>query len=156
MPTQVIYRRPPGGHPCGAATRKPLLACRGQAQTGRPVLPHGIRCRPFSRTDRISHRFDTSTICNASLPKRGGAFGCSTSPATFGIPCFVAIPHWMQNGPGKNIEFDSGAHFDPRIALLRALAKLNQFLSLGLIAGGTGESRVSTAPRHCGSRTILI
>ena len=55
-----------------------------------------------------------------------------------GIPTFVAITHWMQNGR-ENIEFGSGAHFDPRIAVLRALTELNQFLSLGLMGGGTGE-----------------
>ena len=55
-----------------------------------------------------------------------------------GIPTFVAITHWMQNGH-ENIEFGSGAHFDARIALLRALTELNQFLSLGLMGGGTGE-----------------
>jgi bacteriocin biosynthesis cyclodehydratase domain-containing protein len=55
-----------------------------------------------------------------------------------GIPTFVAVTHWMQNGQ-ENIEFGSGAHFDARIALLRALTELNQFLSLGLMGGGTGE-----------------
>jgi ribosomal protein S12 methylthiotransferase accessory factor len=55
-----------------------------------------------------------------------------------GIPSYVAILHWMQNGQ-ENIEFGSGAHFDERIALLRALTELNQFLSIGLMGGGTGE-----------------
>jgi oxazoline/thiazoline synthase len=55
-----------------------------------------------------------------------------------GIPTYVAIVHWMQNGQ-ENIEFGSGAHFDPRIALLRSLTELNQFLSIGLMGGGTGE-----------------
>src|SRR3989440_5945243 len=55
-----------------------------------------------------------------------------------GIPAYVAILHWMQNGK-ENIEFGSGAHFDPRIALLRTLTELNQFLSIGLMGGGTGE-----------------
>jgi len=54
------------------------------------------------------------------------------------IPTFVAITHWMQNG-AENIQFGSGAHFDVRIALLRALTELNQFLSIGLMGGGTGE-----------------
>jgi oxazoline/thiazoline synthase len=54
------------------------------------------------------------------------------------IPTFVAITHWTQNGK-ENIEFGSGAHFDARIALLRALTELNQFLSIGLMGGGTGE-----------------
>jgi len=55
-----------------------------------------------------------------------------------GVPAYVAILHWMQNGH-ENIEFGSGAHFDSRIALLRALTELNQFLSIGLMGGGTGE-----------------
>jgi oxazoline/thiazoline synthase len=55
-----------------------------------------------------------------------------------GIPTFVAISHWMQNSQ-ENIEFGSGAHFDSRIALLRALTELTQFLSIGLMGGGTGE-----------------
>jgi len=55
-----------------------------------------------------------------------------------GVPTYVAILHWMQNGH-ENIEFGSGAHFDSRIALLRALTELNQFLSIGLMGGGTGE-----------------
>ena len=46
--------------------------------------------------------------------------------------------HWMQNGQ-ENIEFGSGAHFDPRIALLRALTELSQFLAIGLMGGGSGE-----------------
>jgi ribosomal protein S12 methylthiotransferase accessory factor len=54
------------------------------------------------------------------------------------IPTFVAILHWMQNGH-ENIELGSGAHFDARIALLRALTELNQFLSIGLMGGATGE-----------------
>ena len=55
-----------------------------------------------------------------------------------GVPTYVAILHWMQNGQ-ENIEFGSGAHFDKRIALLRALTELNQFLSIGLMGGGSGE-----------------
>lgn len=54
------------------------------------------------------------------------------------VPTYVAIVHWMQNGQ-ENIEFGSGSHFDPRIALLRSLTELNQFLSIGLMGGGSGE-----------------
>jgi bacteriocin biosynthesis cyclodehydratase domain-containing protein len=54
------------------------------------------------------------------------------------IPTYVAISHWISNGK-ENIEFGSGAHFDARIALLRALTELNQFLSIGLMGGGSGE-----------------
>jgi oxazoline/thiazoline synthase len=55
-----------------------------------------------------------------------------------GVPTYVAILHWMQNGQ-ENIEFGSGAHFDKRVALLRTLTELNQFLSIGFMEGGTGE-----------------
>jgi oxazoline/thiazoline synthase len=55
-----------------------------------------------------------------------------------GVPTFVAIMHWMQDGH-ENIEFGSGAHFDPRVALLRAMTELSQFLAIGLMGGGSGE-----------------
>jgi ribosomal protein S12 methylthiotransferase accessory factor len=55
-----------------------------------------------------------------------------------GVPTYVAVLHWMQNGK-ENIEFGSGSHFDSRIAMLRSLTELNQFLSIGLMNGGSGE-----------------
>jgi ribosomal protein S12 methylthiotransferase accessory factor len=55
-----------------------------------------------------------------------------------GVPAYVAIMHWMKDGR-ENIEFGSGAHFDRRIALLRSLTELSQFLSIGLMGGGSGE-----------------
>jgi bacteriocin biosynthesis cyclodehydratase domain-containing protein len=55
-----------------------------------------------------------------------------------GVPSYVAIMHWMKDGR-ENIEFGSGAHFDPRIALLRALTELSQFLSIGFMGGRGGE-----------------
>lgn len=47
-----------------------------------------------------------------------------------GVPTYVAIMHWIEDGK-ENIEFGSGAHFDKRIALLRSLTELSQFLSIG-------------------------
>jgi ribosomal protein S12 methylthiotransferase accessory factor len=55
-----------------------------------------------------------------------------------GVPTYVAIMHWMKDGQ-ENIEFGSGAHFDRRIALLRSLTELSQFLSIGLMGGGSGD-----------------
>jgi oxazoline/thiazoline synthase len=51
-----------------------------------------------------------------------------------GIPSYVALSHAMENSQDI-IEFGSGSHFDARIAALRSLTELNQFLSLGLAAG---------------------
>jgi thiazole/oxazole-forming peptide maturase SagD family component len=65
------------------------------------------------------------------------------------IPSFVAVTHWTENAE-ELVEFGSGAHFDARIALLRAMTELNQFLSIGLMGGrnphpsgpcSNGESR---------------
>jgi len=55
-----------------------------------------------------------------------------------GIPTYVAIMHWMENGH-EHIEFGSGAHFDRRIALLRSLTELTQFLSVSMMGGASGE-----------------
>ena len=55
-----------------------------------------------------------------------------------GIPSYVAVMHWMQNGH-ENIEFGSGSHFDRRIALLRSLTELTQFMSIGMMDCGSGE-----------------
>jgi ribosomal protein S12 methylthiotransferase accessory factor len=44
----------------------------------------------------------------------------------------------MNNGQ-ENIEFGSGAHFDARIALLRAVTELNQFLSIDVVSGGSRD-----------------
>jgi ribosomal protein S12 methylthiotransferase accessory factor len=54
------------------------------------------------------------------------------------IPTYVAIMHWMQDGH-ENIEFGSGAHFDRRIALLRSLTELTQFMAIGMMGGASGE-----------------
>jgi ribosomal protein S12 methylthiotransferase accessory factor len=48
------------------------------------------------------------------------------------IPTFVAVSHWV-SGSEEQLEFGSGAHFDPRIAVLRALTELNQFMSIGIM-----------------------
>lgn len=56
-----------------------------------------------------------------------------------GIPTYVAIMHWMQNGH-EHIEFGSGAHFDRRIALLRSLTELTQFMSVSMMGGASGEN----------------
>jgi oxazoline/thiazoline synthase len=85
-------------------------------------------------------RFDDSYVrdLQAQLADAGRRLWVLDVTSDLGIPTFVAILHWMQNGQ-ENIEFGSGAHFDPRIALLRTLTELNQFLSIGLMGGGSGE-----------------
>ncbi len=85
-------------------------------------------------------QFDDSYIrdLQAQLSQDGRRLWVLDVTTDLGIPTFVAITHWEKDGK-ENIEFGSGAHFDPRIALLRALTELNQFLAIGLMNGGTGE-----------------
>jgi oxazoline/thiazoline synthase len=85
-------------------------------------------------------QFDDSYVrdLQTQLAETGRRLWVLDVTSDLGIPTFVAVTHWMQNGQ-ENIEFGSGAHFDPRIALLRALTELNQFLSIGLMGGGSGE-----------------
>ena len=49
-----------------------------------------------------------------------------------GIPSFAAMSHSTENAKDF-VEFGSGSHFDARIAMLRALTELNQFLAIGLM-----------------------
>jgi oxazoline/thiazoline synthase len=85
-------------------------------------------------------QFDDSYIrdLQTQLAESGRRLWVLDIASDLAIPAFVAVTHWTQNGR-ENIEFCSGAHFDARIALLRAVTELNQFLSIGLMGGGTGE-----------------
>jgi ribosomal protein S12 methylthiotransferase accessory factor len=60
-----------------------------------------------------------------------------------GVPTYVAMMHWMQDGK-EHMEFGSGSHFDRRIALLRSLTELSQFLTIGTMAGGGARGDQST------------
>jgi ribosomal protein S12 methylthiotransferase accessory factor len=73
----------------------------------------------------------------------------------FGIPSFVAIAHWEAEGR-DNIEFGSGSHFDARIAVLRALTELNQFLAIGLVGGRKSDTLDSIAPLRLDDHPYLI
>src|SRR5262249_1715467 len=52
-----------------------------------------------------------------------------------GIPSYLAVSHWVEDGR-EYIEFGSGAHFDARIAMLRTLTELNQFMSMMQMGDG--------------------
>jgi oxazoline/thiazoline synthase len=92
------------------------------------------------RTEVDLGQFDDSYVrdLKMQLEDTGRRLWVVDVTSDLGVPTYVAIVHWMQNGQ-ENIEFGSGAHFDPRIAVLRSLTELNQFLSIGLMGGGTGE-----------------
>jgi oxazoline/thiazoline synthase len=97
----------------------------------------------YNRSQRAAvdlSQFDDSYVrdLHSQLADAGRKLWVLDVTSDLGVPTYVAILHWMQNGQ-ENIEFGSGAHFDKRIALLRTLTELNQFLSIGLMDGGSGE-----------------
>ena len=97
----------------------------------------------YNRVQRAEvdlRQFDDSYVrdLQAQLAQTGRRLWVLDVTSDLGVPTFVAVTHWMNNGQ-ENIEFGSGAHFDPRIAVLRALTELNQFLSIGLMGGGKGD-----------------
>ena len=94
----------------------------------------------LQRAELDLSQFDDSYVqdLRAQLGDQGRKLWVLDITSDLGVPTYVAILHWMQNGH-ENIEFGSGAHFDSRIALLRTLTELNQFLSIGLMNGGSGE-----------------
>ena len=85
-------------------------------------------------------QFDDSYVrdLRTQLAEDGRKLWVLDITSDLGIPSFVALAHWVKDGR-ENVEFGSGAHFDARIALLRALTELNQFLSIGLMGDGDGN-----------------
>lgn len=54
------------------------------------------------------------------------------------IPAVVAMCHWQDQGK-EHIRLGAGAHFEPRIAALRAFTELNQRLAIDVIAARAGK-----------------
>ncbi len=115
----------------------------------------------YNRSQRAEldlDQFDDSYVrdLRSQLAETGRRLWVLDVTSDLGVPTYVAILHWMQNGQ-ENIEFGSGAHFDRRIALLRTLTELNQFLSIGLMGGGTGEksSLDGVNPLHLADHPFL-
>ena len=79
-------------------------------------------------------RFDDPYIrdLKIQLAETGRRIWLLDITSDLGIPTFVTVAHWMEDGQ-EFVDFGSGAHFDARIAALRAMTELNQFLSIGLM-----------------------
>jgi ribosomal protein S12 methylthiotransferase accessory factor len=94
----------------------------------------------LQRTEVDLGQVDDSYIrdLRTQLAENGRRLWVLDITSDLGIPSYVALAHWTDNGQ-DNVEFGSGAHFDARIALLRAITELNQFLSIGLMGGGEGN-----------------
>jgi bacteriocin biosynthesis cyclodehydratase domain-containing protein len=89
--------------------------------------------RPTVNLDRFNDSYVRDL--EIQLAESGKRLWVLDITSDLGIPSFVAITHWEKDG-SEYIEFGSGAHFDARIAMLRTLTELNQFLSIEIMAGG--------------------
>jgi oxazoline/thiazoline synthase len=102
----------------------------------------------LQRSELDLSRFDDPYVrdLKAQLAETGRRLWVLDITSDLGIPSFVALSHAVQDGHDF-VEYGSGAHFDPRIALLRALTEVNQFLSIGLMgARNAGPSRQDGTP----------
>ena len=119
-------------------SRKPSSRVSSNWWNEMPTRSGGtIDCNGRKSTSPIS-TIPMFAICKASSPKPDGGFGCSTSPAISAFP-----PMWRYCTGCKTdrkISSSVPARISiNRIAMLRTLTELNQFLSIGLMGGGTGE-----------------
>jgi ribosomal protein S12 methylthiotransferase accessory factor len=97
-------------------------------------------------------QFDDSYIrdLRSQLAETGRQLWMLDITTDLGIPSFVAMSHSKDEG-GDFVEYGSGSHFDARIAVLRSLTEVNQFLSIGLVGG-----RESGSTNSDGSGPFLL
>ncbi len=72
-----------------------------------------------------------------------------------GVPSFVAMSHSDKDGV-EFVEYGSGSHFDARIAMLRSLTELNQFLSIGLLGARDTSGEDESGPFRLRDHPYLL
>ena len=72
-----------------------------------------------------------------------------------GIPSFVAMSYSDKDGR-EFVEYGSGSHFDARIAMLRSLTELNQFLSIGLLGARDTSGEDESGPFRLRDHPYLL
>ena len=98
------------------ASRKPSSRDSSNWWSGMPTRSGGTTGSQRAEVDLS--QFDDSYVrdLQTQLADAGRKLWVLDVTSDLGVPTYVAILHWMQNGQ-ENIEFGSGAHFDKRIAL---------------------------------------
>jgi bacteriocin biosynthesis cyclodehydratase domain-containing protein len=111
------------------------------------------------RTELDLSAFDDSYVrdLKAQLAATGRKLWVLDITSDLGIPSFVALSYSTNSGQ-EFVEYGSGSHFDARIALLRALTEVNQFLSIGLMGGrdAGAASNDAEGPFHLKDHPYLI
>ncbi|MFJ4712039.1 TOMM precursor leader peptide-binding protein [Streptomyces sp. NPDC088785] len=105
----------------------------------------------YNRTRRPGVDLDSSDDpyverIRTGCARAGRALWALDLTSDFGIPVVVALSR-RTAGPTEDIVFGFGAHFDPRIALRRALTEMGQLLpALGPGGGGSGYAVADPEP----------
>ena len=111
------------------------------------------------RTELDLSQFDDSYVRDLKnqLAETGRRLWVLDITTDLAIPSYVAMSYSTITGQ-EFVEYGSGSHFDPRIALLRALTEVNQFLSIGLMgARDAGQaSNDSAGPFRLEEHPYLI
>ncbi|HSN96934.1 MAG TPA: YcaO-like family protein, partial [Candidatus Nanopelagicales bacterium] len=89
--------------------------------------------------------------CYASLGRELWALDITSD---LGIPTFAAVSRRIDQ-PAEDILFGFGAHLDARVALLRALTEMNQFMPAVHGAGSRGPASSTTGPHGYGDRAAV-
>lgn len=71
----------------------------------------------------------------AAMGRRVWALDVTTD---LGIPVVAAVANWTEDSR-EHIELAAGAHFEPRIAALRAMTELNQFMAIDSMRRRPGD-----------------
>ena len=104
--------------------------------SGMPTRSGGTTDRNGRRSISASSTIPTSAICKPSLPTPDASYGCSTSPAISVSPPMSRSCIGCKTD-GKISSSVPARISIPALRMLRTLTELNQFLSIGLMGGGT-------------------
>jgi ribosomal protein S12 methylthiotransferase accessory factor len=99
-------------------------------------------------TNRLSHpEFDLESLNESYIAEYRAFYGAHNRAfwvldltADLGIPCMAAINRRL-SGPTEDIVVGFGAHFDPAIAVSRALTEMNQFIPAVLNVASDGTTK---------------
>ena len=81
-----------------------------------------------------------------ALTARGRDIWALNATSDLGIPVVVAVAHWTSEDDEEHVEIAAGAHFDQRIATLRAMTELNQFMAIEGMKGRSSAELANPVP----------
>jgi ribosomal protein S12 methylthiotransferase accessory factor len=88
--------------------------------------------RPGIELEKVGDSYIRDLLAHfAAMGRRVWALDVTSD---LGIPVVIAVAHWTEDSR-ERIEIAAGAHFDLRIATLRAMTELNQFMAIEQMRG---------------------